>query len=85
MNPLIPKTFLSVERFRLSMSEEDEIDIEDVGKGENIGVEVADWLAEKENIPNGVIKGEVERITEKAVLIDDEWVPKSQVEKAWLN
>ncbi|MFW6064915.1 MAG: hypothetical protein ACOC8Y_05005 [Candidatus Natronoplasma sp.] len=67
------------------MSEEDEIDIEDVGKGENIGVEVADWLAEKENIPNGVIKGEVERITEKAVLIDDEWVPKSQVEKAWLN
>lgn len=85
MNPLIPKTFLSVERFRLSMSEEDEIDIEDVGKGENIGVEVADWLAEKENIPNGIIKGEVERITEKAVLIDDEWVPKSQVEKAWLN
>jgi len=67
------------------MSEEDEIDIEDVGKGENIKVKVADWLANKENIPNGVIEGEVERTTEKAVLIDDDWVPKSQVEKAWFN
>ena len=67
------------------MSEEDEIDIEDVGKGENIKIKVADWLASKENIPNGLIEGEVERTTEKAVLIDDDWVPKSQVEKAWLN
>ncbi|MBS3782344.1 MAG: hypothetical protein KGY68_07050 [Candidatus Thermoplasmatota archaeon] len=67
------------------MSEEDEIDIEDIGKGENIGLKVADWLADKENIPNGIVEGEVERTTEKAVLIDDDWVPKSQVEKAWLS
>ncbi len=67
------------------MTEEDEIEIEDVGEGENIRVKVADWLADKENIPNGTIEGEVERTTEKAVLISDDWVPKSQVEKAWLS
>ncbi|MEF8832202.1 MAG: hypothetical protein V5A66_01630 [Candidatus Thermoplasmatota archaeon] len=67
------------------MNEKDEIAIEDVGEGENIGLKVADWLAEKENIPNGKIEGEVETITEKAVLIDEEWVPKSQVEEAWLR
>jgi len=67
------------------MSEEDEIEIEDVGEGEEIGVKVADWLAEKESIPNGKVEGTVEATTKKAVLIDDDWVPKSQVEKAWLR
>lgn len=67
------------------MDEKDEIKIEDVGEGDEIGVEVADWLAEKENIPKGTVEGEVEAITDKAVLIDENWVPKSQVEKAWLQ
>ncbi len=67
------------------MEEENEIDIGDVGEGDEIGVEVADWLAEKERIPEGIVEGEVEAITDKAVLIDDAWVPKSQVEKAWLR
>ena len=66
------------------MSEDDEISIEDVGKGEEIGVKVADWLAEKNRIPEGIVEGTVEAVTKKAVLIDDYWVPKSQVEKTWL-
>ncbi|GEM_PF-3037098 len=65
------------------MSEEDEISVEDVGKGEEIAVKVADWLAEKKRIPEGVLKGTVEATTEKAILIGDDWIPKSQVEKAW--
>ncbi|MEF8874776.1 MAG: hypothetical protein V5A88_08955 [Candidatus Thermoplasmatota archaeon] len=67
------------------MNEKEEIAIEDVGEGENIGLKVADWLAKKENIPNGIVEGEVESITEKAVLIDEDWIPKSQVEEAWLR
>lgn len=67
------------------MEEKEEIEIEDVGEGEKIGVEVANWLAEKEDIPKGTLEGEVEAITDKAVLIDEDWVPKSQVEKAWLQ
>ncbi|MFW6040655.1 MAG: hypothetical protein ACOC85_02350 [Thermoplasmatota archaeon] len=66
------------------MSEENEISIEDVGKGEDIGVKVADWLAEKNRIPEGIVEGTVEAVTKKAVLIDDNWIPKSQVEKTWL-
>ncbi len=66
------------------MSEEDEVSIEDVGKGEQIGVKVADWLADKNRIPDGIIEGTVEATTKKAVLIDDDWIPKSQVEKTWL-
>ncbi|MEF8874225.1 MAG: hypothetical protein V5A88_06085 [Candidatus Thermoplasmatota archaeon] len=65
--------------------EEDEIDIEDIGEGDEIGVEVADWLAKKEGIPEGVVEGKVETTTKKAVLIGETWVPKSQVEKTWLQ
>ncbi len=65
--------------------EEDDIAIEDVGEGDEIGVEVADWLAEKEAIPEGTVEGEVETTTEKAVLIDETWIPKSQVEETWLQ
>ena len=63
--------------------EKEEIDIDGVGKGEEIGVKVADWLADKNRIPGGVVEGTVEAVTEKAVLVNDEWIPKSQVEKAW--
>ncbi|MFW5898818.1 MAG: hypothetical protein ACOCT7_03060 [Candidatus Saliniplasma sp.] len=66
------------------MSRDDEIDINDVGKGEEIGVEVVEWLGEKKGFPNNILTGTVEATTKKAVLIDEEWVPKSQVEKAWL-
>ncbi|MFO8109154.1 MAG: hypothetical protein R6U17_01330 [Thermoplasmata archaeon] len=66
------------------MGKEDEVKIEEVGKGEEIGVKVADWLAEKNRIPEGVVEGTVEAVTEKAILVNDDWIPKSQVEKAWL-
>ncbi len=66
------------------MGKEDEVKIEDVGKGDEIGVQLPDWLAEKNRIPHGVLEGEVEAVTEKAVLIGDDWVPKSQVEKSWM-
>lgn len=85
LQTLSMKRFLSVERFDLGMSEKNEIAVEDIVEGEDIGLKVADWLAEKENIPDGMVEGEVETITEKAVLIDDDWVPKSQVEEAWLR
>lgn len=67
------------------MSEKDEISIEEVGEGDKIGIKVADWLAEKEAIPEGEVEGEVEATTKKAVLIDETWIPKSQVEIAWLR
>lgn len=66
------------------MSEESEIVIEDVAKDEEVGLKVADWLGKKKNLPNGKIEGKVEATTEKAVLIDEEWIPKSQVEETWL-
>lgn len=66
------------------MSEEEETSINDVGKGENIRVKLADWLADKKGIPNGLVEGEVERVTEKAILLNNDWLPKSQIEKAWL-
>ncbi len=65
------------------MSEENEVSIEDVGKGDEIKVKVADWLAEKKRLPEGMLTGTVEAATEKAVLIDEDWIPKSQVEKIW--
>lgn len=66
------------------MSEEDEISIDDVGEGEEIGVKVADWLADKNRIPEGIVEGTVEAVTKKAVLINEGWIPKSQVEETWL-
>ncbi len=66
------------------MGKDDEIQIQEVGKGDEIGVQLPNWLAEKKRIPNGVLEGTVEATTGKAVLIGDDWVPKSQVEKAWL-
>ncbi len=65
------------------MSEEKEISIEEVGKGDKIKVKVADWLGEKKRLPEGILEGTVEASTEKAVLIDDDWIPKSQIEKTW--
>ncbi len=66
-----------------NMNEENEISIEDVGKGDKIKIKVADWLAEKKRLAEGMLEGTVEASTEKAVLINDDWIPKSQVEKAW--
>ncbi len=66
------------------MGRDDEIDISDVGKGEEIGVEVEDWLASKKGFPKGILTGTVEATTKKAVLIDEEWIPKSQVLRTWL-
>lgn len=66
------------------MSEEKEISIEDVGKGDEIKVKIAEWLAEKKGVPEGMLTGTVEAATEKAVLIDEAWIPKSQVEKVWI-
>ncbi len=66
------------------MSEESEILIGDVGEGEEIGVKVDDWLAEKKGFYEGKVEGTVEAVTKKAVLIDEEWIPKSQVEETWL-
>ncbi len=63
--------------------DENEISIEDVGKGDKIKIKVADWLSEKKRLPEGILEGTVEAATEKAVLIDDDWIPKSQVEKTW--
>ncbi len=65
------------------MSEEKEISIEDIGKGDNVKIKVADWLAEKKGLPGGVLEGTVEVTTPKAVLIDEQWIPKSQIEKTW--
>lgn len=66
------------------MSEEDEISIEDIGEGEEIGVKVADWLAREKGIPEGILEGKVEAVTKKAVMIKEGWIPKSQVEETWL-
>lgn len=66
------------------MTEEDEIDIQDVVEDEEIGVKVADWLAQKKRLPEGILEGAVEATTKKAVLIGETWIPKSQVEEAWL-
>lgn len=66
------------------MSEEEEITVDDVSKGIEIGIELPDWLASKKRCVDNKIEGEVEAITDKAILIDDEWIPKSQVEKVWL-
>lgn len=66
------------------MSEEEEITVDDVDKGIEIGVELPDWLAQKKRLVDGKMEGEVEAVTDKAILIGEEWVPKSQVEKVWL-
>ncbi len=66
------------------MTEEDEIDIQDVAEDEEIGVKVADWLAQKKRLPEGILEGTVEATTKKAVLIGETWIPKSQVEETWL-
>ena len=66
------------------MSEEEEITVDDVSKGIEIGVELPDWLAQKKRLADGKMEGEVEAVTDKAILIGEEWIPKSQVEKVWL-
>ena len=66
------------------MSEENEIPIEEVDKGLEVKIKIADWFADKKRIPNSTIEGEVEAATKKAVLIKEEWIPKSLIEKAWL-
>lgn len=84
LSPLLDERFISIEGLRPLMSEEDEIVVGDVGEGEEIGLKVADWLGKKKNFPEGIVEGEVEAVTEKAVLIGEDWIPKSQVEDTWL-
>lgn len=76
--------FISIEGLRPLMSEDNEIVVGDVGEGEEIGLKVADWLGKKKNFPEGIVEGEVEAVTDKAVLIGEDWIPKSQVEDTWL-
>ena len=65
------------------MSEDNEIPIEEIDKGLEVKIKIADWFADKKRIPD-TVEGEVEASTKKAVLIKEEWIPKSLIEKAWL-
>ncbi len=64
--------------------EENEIPVEEIDKGLEIRIEIADWFAQKKRLPGNTIEGEVEASTDKAVLIKEEWIPKSLIEKAYL-
>ncbi len=66
------------------MTEDNEIPVEEIDKGLEVKIKIADWFAEKKRLPNSTIEGEVETATDKAVLIKEEWIPKSLIEKAYL-
>lgn len=63
------------------MSDDNEIPVAEIDKGLEVKIEIADWFADKKRIP-GTIEGEVETATDKAILIKEEWIPKSLIEKA---
>ncbi|MFP4051252.1 MAG: hypothetical protein ACLFVB_05880 [Thermoplasmata archaeon] len=65
------------------MSDENEIPVEEIDKGLEVKIKISDWFADKKRI-SSTIEGEVETATDKAVLIKEEWIPKSLIEKAYL-
>ncbi|MFW6196312.1 MAG: hypothetical protein ACOC5D_03150 [Thermoplasmatota archaeon] len=65
------------------MSDENEIPVEEIDKGLEVKIKIAEWFADKKRI-SSTIEGEVETATDKAVLIKEEWIPKSLIEKAYL-
>ena len=64
--------------------DENEIPVEEIDKGLEVKVQIADWFAQKKRLPKSTIEGEVEASTDKALLIKEEWIPKSLIEKAYL-